>query len=186
MRIGFISDTHGNLYWTKKALDILGECDLILHMGDVLYHGPRNPLTEDYRPSELAEFLKGREDIIYVRGNCDSDVDETVTGQDISEPFRLIEAGGLKIYMTHGYLEKEEYRESDAKSLGANVLVTGHSHIKVLEEKDNLVILNPGSTTLPKDGSHSAAYYEDGVFYLVDIEKGKILKEINYKNTASQ
>ena len=60
--IGFISDTHGGLDSTLKALDVLSECELIIHLGDVLYHGPRNDLPADYNPRELAEVLKVEED----------------------------------------------------------------------------------------------------------------------------
>ncbi|NMB13886.1 MAG: phosphodiesterase, partial [Gallicola sp.] len=48
-------------------------------------------------------------------------------------------------------------------------IVTGHTHIKVLEEKEGITLLNPGSTSIPKDGSASVATYEDGVFKLVEI-----------------
>ena len=78
MKIGVISDTHGSLDNTKKALDILKDCDTIFHLGDVLYHGPRNALPEDYNPKDLAVIFKSMDNVIYTRGNCDSDVDQMV------------------------------------------------------------------------------------------------------------
>ena len=46
MKIGIISDTHGDLVQVEKALKILEDCKYIIHCGDVLYHGPRNDLPK--------------------------------------------------------------------------------------------------------------------------------------------
>ena len=98
MKIGFLSDTHGNLKWTMEALDYLSDCDKILHLGDVLAHGPRNALTEEYNPKDLAEILKSRKNISYIRGNCDADVDEMVMDKDISKSSDFLSWGDLKIF----------------------------------------------------------------------------------------
>ena len=50
MKIGVMSDTHGSLPYFEKALDLLKDCDVLFHIGDVLYHGPRNDLPEGYNP----------------------------------------------------------------------------------------------------------------------------------------
>lgn len=178
MKLGFISDTHGSLKWTKKALDFLEDCDHILHLGDVLYHGPRNPLPEEYDPKGVAALLHDREDISYIRGNCDSDVDQMITGQDLKNKNRVFQFDGLRFYCVHGYEETLEDRLERAKAFGAQVIVTGHTHIKVLEKVDGIVVLNPGSTTRPKDGSHSLASYEDGCFRLYDLETGEVLSSL--------
>ena len=47
MKIGVLSDTHGSLFYFEKALECLSDCDVLLHAGDVLYHGPRNDLPKD-------------------------------------------------------------------------------------------------------------------------------------------
>lgn len=177
MKIGFISDTHGNLAWTLKALDYLKDCDKILHLGDVLAHGPRNAITGDYNPKDLGEILSKRDNIFYIRGNCDADVDEMVLEKDISNSQNFFYWGDLKIFATHGYLESENSRYYKALELGANVIVTGHTHIKVLDKIDNITILNPGSTTLPKDGTKSICLYENGIFKLINLETGEIIKE---------
>ncbi|MFP5527303.1 metallophosphoesterase family protein [Peptococcus simiae] len=48
MKVGVLSDTHGSLYHTNRALSYMEDCDHILHLGDVLYHGPRNPVHDSY------------------------------------------------------------------------------------------------------------------------------------------
>ena len=44
MKIGVMSDTHGSLTYFEKALDVLSDCDVLIHGGDILYHGPRNDI----------------------------------------------------------------------------------------------------------------------------------------------
>ncbi|UTW70332.1 metallophosphoesterase family protein [Anaerobacillus sp. HL2] len=64
------------------------------------------------------------------------------------------------MHLVHGYEETEEERIQAAKKLGCHVVISGHTHVKVL--KDGVIVVNPGSTTIPKDGSTSLAIYENG------------------------
>ncbi|MDM8129633.1 phosphodiesterase, partial [Paraclostridium benzoelyticum] len=78
MKIGVMSDTHGSLLYFEKALDALSECDIILHAGDVLYHGPRNDLPDGYNPKGVISKINELDNILIARGNCDADVDQMV------------------------------------------------------------------------------------------------------------
>ena len=178
MALGFINDTHGGYQNTVAALELLEDCELICHLGDVLYHGPRNALPESYDPARLAELLKMRDDILYVRGNCDADVDEMVLEKDLSQKSRVVTYDGIRFFLVHGYEETEEERIQRARDLGCRVVVTGHTHVKVLEEKDGIILLNPGSTTIPKDGSSSLAIYDKGEITLWDLEKKEIIQTL--------
>lgn len=176
MKLGFISDTHGGYENTVQALNLLEGCEQICHVGDVLYHGPRNDIPETYNPKALADLLKVRNDIIYVRGNCDADVDEMVIEKDLSQKSRVVTCDHIRFYLVHGYEETEEERIERAKELGCRVVVSGHTHVKVLEEKDGVILLNPGSTTIPKDGTCSFARYANGTIELWDLDKKEIMK----------
>lgn len=178
MPLGFISDTHGGYENTVQALELLQDCERICHLGDVLYHGPRNALPETYDPGRLAELLKERDDILYVRGNCDADVDETVLAKDLSLKSRVITYDKIRFYLVHGYEETEEERIQRARELDCRVIVTGHTHVKVLEEKDGIILLNPGSTTIPKDGSSSLAIYKNGEIALWNLETKEMIKTL--------
>ncbi len=185
MKIGIISDTHGDIVQVEKALDILGDCQHIVHCGDVLYHGPRNELPENYNPKKLAELLSSKDNIVYIRGNCDSDVDEMVIKKDLKAKNRLLNFEKYKVYAVHGYEETEDNRIEKALELGANIVVSGHTHIKVLKEKDGIVVINPGSTTIPKDGSSSVCLIEDDNIKLISLENNEIIKEISIKQCSS-
>lgn len=173
MKIGVLSDTHGSYQKSKRALEALGPCDHIIHLGDVLYHGPRNPIHASYQPAQLARYLEGKK-IHFIRGNCDSDVDCMVTQQDIYHKEAFFHWGELKIYAVHGYEESLEERIQKAKEKGANTLLFGHSHKKLLEKRQGLTIVNPGSTTLPKDGSPSCALYQDGVWTFIELKETEL------------
>ncbi|WP_071027453.1 phosphodiesterase [Peptoniphilus raoultii] len=168
MKIGLISDSHGSYIQTKKALEALGKCDHIIHLGDVLYHGPRNPIFSTYEPAKLAEYLRDK-NISYIRGNCDSDVDQMVTGKNLSHKERLFDFGDLKIYAVHGYEETLDERILRAYHLGANTVCFGHTHIKTLERHGDILVVNPGSISLSKDGPNTCTLYENGEWKFIEL-----------------
>lgn len=178
MKIGMISDTHGSITAFQQAMSVMGEVDVLIHLGDVLYHGPRNDIPTGYDPKALSEALKKWRNVIYVRGNCDSEVDEMVLEQAIPIREELIELGEHKIYATHGHRESLEESIQKAENLGATLLLWGHSHIKTLERRSQLILCNPGSTTIPKDGCASFAVLDDEMIRLVDAQNGEILREL--------
>ena len=79
MKVLFFSDVHGSPESLRLLLRRAEEWkpDLFVLLGDVLYHGPRNPLRPDYAPQEAAGLLNPlRDRILAVRGNCDAEVDQ--------------------------------------------------------------------------------------------------------------
>ena len=75
------SDIHGSAKWCRKLLERYEAegADRLLLLGDLLYHGPRNDLPEEYAPKQVIEMLNGlRLDILCVRGNCEAEVDQMV------------------------------------------------------------------------------------------------------------
>ena len=81
MKYFFASDIHGSAFYTKKIIEKYREsnADKLILLGDLLYHGPRNDLPKDYCPKEVFAMLNElKDDIIAVRGNCDSEVDQMV------------------------------------------------------------------------------------------------------------
>ena len=101
MRLGIISDTHGSLYFFEKAMEILEDCDRIIHAGDVLYHGPRNDIPGGDDPKGLSARMNDMKNIYIARGNCDSPVDEMVIKHPFQNPCLLLEFNDRKIFVTH-------------------------------------------------------------------------------------
>lgn len=83
MKLMIVSDIHGSAYYCGKMLEAYKreQADKLLILGDILYHGPRNDLPKEYNPKEVLAMLNAvKEEILCVRGNCDSDVDRDGTG----------------------------------------------------------------------------------------------------------
>ncbi|MEW6064241.1 phosphodiesterase [Desulforamulus profundi] len=182
MRIGVISDTHGSLMHFEKALEVIGSCDYILHGGDVLYHGPRNPLPEGYSPKELAEKINSMNNLVFARGNCDADVDQMVIKHPLQSPYVLLQFGKLKILVTHGYTREKQAYIQMAKDFEVDIFIYGHTHVKELYKDEDLIVLNPGSTALPKDDIHSVAVIEDQFIRLINMHNGQVIQELPFDN----
>lgn len=179
MKALIISDTHGSLAEVKTIVERESPLATIIHAGDVLYHGPRNPLPKGYTPADLATFLQSLKNIVYVRGNCDADVDQMVLGLSEMPRERIVDLGSYRIYVCHGDRETATERLAAAKQGGAEIVVSGHVHISVLKREDGIVVLNPGSTTLPKDGTASYGLLDGHWLYLKAVRDGRILASID-------
>lgn len=165
------SDLHGSAYYTKKVKEIF-EAELpdrLILLGDLLYHGPRNPLPKDYAPMEVAKILNSLKDkILAVRGNCDSEVDQMVLEFPIGADYMIWYDLGVLIFTTHGHVFNSDNRPHLGRR---DILLHGHTHIPVIEDKGHYVYINPGSAALPKEGwEPSCMIYEDGVFAIRTLE----------------
>ncbi len=180
MKYMVISDIHGSLYYTKQVIDIFnkGDFDKLIILGDILYHGPRNPLTKDYNPMEVYELLNTYKDkIIAVRGNCDSEVDQMVLEFDIMQDYKVINLSSRDVFITHGHL----YDKDKMPSLNqGDVFIHGHYHIHLTENLDGIYYLNPGSISLPKGSSvNSYGIITNDYFKICDL-MSNVVHEIKF------
>lgn len=151
MRIGIVSDSHGDARVFEKMLAVPGaaEAELWLHAGDFA------PDADD-----LEAMAEKR--VVRVLGNCDFFVDgvydETV-----------VEVAGHRIFLTHGHLFNVRFDTAmlaeAARTAGADIAVYGHTHIALVEHGD-VTVLNPGSIARPRDDRR-------GSFMLVELNEGK-------------
>jgi len=163
MKLMIISDIHGSLEFLKKALVKYkaGGYDKLIIVGDILYHGPRNPLPEGHGPAEVAVLLNGMKDeIIAVRGNCDAEVDQMVLDFPMRGDYYQMNIEGQEIFISHGHLF--DNRIPDFLSKGT-IYIQGHTHIPMDKVVNGIRHINPGSIALPKSGSnHAYADYING------------------------
>jgi putative phosphoesterase len=117
MRIGLISDTHGLL--RPEALKFLRGADYIIHAGDI-------------GDPEILEHLKELAPVTAVRGNNDT----AAWARKI--PLRAnLEMGGVVIHVVHEI--------ADRRASSARIVVSGHSHKPMVEEREGVLYVNPGS-----------------------------------------
>lgn len=121
MKIGLISDTHGLL--RTEALEALAGCDHLLHAGDI-------------GKPEILDTLSQTAPLTAVRGNNDEGL---AWASALPEGVEL-SLGGLGIYLTHQAADVPTYLPDSVR-----VVVTGHSHKPLIEERDGRLWINPGS-----------------------------------------
>lgn len=185
MKIGVISDTHGNIAAFKKALAFFEGADLIIHAGDVLYHPPRLGWTEGYDIPAFAEALNNLEiPIVIAQGNCDPQVYEELIDIPAQSPYAVANIGGISIVVNHGHLLSRDQMLDLGRKYKANYFISGHTHVPDLDPYGDLVLMNPGSPAIPKllvDGkpAPSVGIITDGGASIVNIENGSVLFEIS-------
>ncbi len=177
MKMMIASDLHGSALYVKQMLEAFDreQADKLLLLGDLLYHGPRNPLPEQYDPKAVAAMLNGRkQQILCVRGNCDSEVDQMMLEFAILADYCIVAAGRRMVFATHGH----HYNENSLPVLQpGDVLLHGHTHIPVLEDRGSYILANPGSVTLPKQNSlRGYLLLEDQLLTLKDLAGNAVRK----------
>lgn len=170
MKVIIASDIHGSYEYAKKLdkLIVNENPDKIILLGDLLYHGAKNALPNEYSTIDVANTLnKYSNKTIAVRGNCDSEVDDMVTEFDIMADYKEIELDGIKFYLTHGHLmNKYEDLFKD------NFIISGHTHVYNLEGNN----LNPGSVGIPKvNKEHTCLLYENKLFKLINLDDFSVI-----------
>lgn len=177
MRLMIASDIHGSAYYCRQLMEACDRegAEKLLLLGDVLYHGPRNDLPKDYAPREVIAMLNPRkEEILCVRGNCDTEVDQMVLEFPILADYGFLYEKGRMIFITHGHVFNEKNLPMLKKG---DILLHGHTHVPVCREHEDYVYMNPGSVSIPKEGSaHSYMIYDDGVFLWENLE-GEVYQE---------
>lgn len=126
MRVLVLSDSHGDVYKLRRAIDSQPTAKLIVFLGDGEYD---------------IDSVECRVPVIKVRGNCDFGSSLPLNFTD--------EVRGKKIYCTHGFRENVKYTTenliSAAKSHGAHIALYGHTHVPVTSYDGGLYLVNPGS-----------------------------------------
>ena len=179
MKLFFISDIHGSSYYLEKVINIYEKekADYLVILGDELYHGARNPLPKEYNPKKVIEILNTyTNNIIAVRGNCDSEVDQMVLDYPISSDYSIILYNNKRLFLTHGHI----YNKNNIPNISdGDVLIYGHTHVPLTEKINNIFIINPGSITFPKENTpHCYGILENNIFKIKTLD-GQVFKEIN-------
>ena len=168
MKCLVLTDIHGSIKFLNLAMEKFNtyNCEKVLLLGDILYHGPRNDLPDGYAPKEVMNLLNSYKDkIISVRGNCDAEVDEMVLEFPLF-PTATISVAGKSINLTHGH-------HLDEVDDGSYVLY-GHTHVNKIEGK----LINIGSVSIPKDNHHTYAILTNTSLTSYDLFTDEVIMEM--------
>ena len=178
MKLMIASDLHGSAYYTRLLLTAMDreQPDRLLLLGDLLYHGPRNDLPREYAPKQVIEMLGARKSqILCVRGNCEAEVDQMVLEFPVLSEFGVVFADGLTIYMLHGH------KNLDIPVLPGDILLCGHTHVPAVRKDGEHYYVNPGSVSIPKEGScHGYMMLENRQLRHVSLEGENTLPDFTF------
>lgn len=178
MKIMIASDVHGSSYYAEKIKQTFDKegAELLVLLGDIYNPGPRNPIenVREYAPLKVADTLNSLKDrLLVIKGNCDSQVDTLISQFHFVEEGAIVE-GGKRITLTHGHV----FDKDNLPFSCGDALIYGHVHTGFIIKKGGVTVANPGSVTLPKDGTaHSYLILENGVLTLKDIHGGNVLAQ---------
>ena len=178
MKLMIASDIHGSAKWCEKMLEAWRReaPERLLLLGDLLYHGPRNDLPEDYAPKRVIAMLNDiAPHLLCVRGNCEAEVDQMVLSFPVMADYAALLLDGHTVYATHGHV----YNEDNPPPLqDGDILLCGHTHIPCCHRHEGFTCINPGSVSIPKqDTPHSYVMLEDGVMTWKDLAGGEFMRE---------
>ena len=167
MKYIIASDLHGSAKYVERLMEAWDreQADGMLLLGDVLYHGPRNDLPEGYDTKRCVQLLNPRyRSITAVRGNCDAEVDQMVLEFPLLADFMNLFVDGRRLFLTHGHGYGPHQLPLDLAF--GDVMLSGHTHVpECLRSPEGVWLLNPGSVSIPKNGSpHSFMTLEGDVF----------------------
>ena len=177
------SDIHGSAAYLEKLLEAYKQekADRMLLLGDLLYHGPRNDLPKGYAPKEVIRMLNEvKEELLCVRGNCEADVDQMVLEFPVMADYCVLQLEDTGVvFASHGHVHNPQCMPP---LKNGDILLNGHTHVpaceKIADENGNeYMYLNPGSVSIPKEGSsHSYMVYEKGTFTWKNMS-GEVYRE---------
>lgn len=182
-RIAVISDSHGYIDRFRLAMEkFFADADLIIHAGDVCYHGINNPhysIEDGYNPKALAQYINSlKVPVIIARGNGDSEVDQLVLETPVIIPYAHVFANDKRIVVNHGHLiPTDADKDKMAKTFRADIFINGHIHRPVLERRGNTVFLNPGTIspflTNEPNKRTSVALIDEKQIQIFDLDTGE-------------
>lgn len=171
------SDIHGSAFYCSKMIEAYKreKADKLLLLGDLLYHGPRNDLPEEYAPKKVIEMLNDiKDEILCVRGNCDTEVDQMVLEFPIMAEYCILYQDNRMVFATHGHnfnpMDKPMLKKGD-------ILLNGHTHVPKCEWMETFYYMNPGSVSIPKENSVHSYMIWDKEFIWKDLEGNAFYSE---------
>jgi putative phosphoesterase len=158
MKILVISDTHGDTNKAEEAIRLNKGINLIIHLGDY------------FRDAQKLSNLFPNIPMEYIYGNSDFMIDDVPAE-------KMLDVCGKRIFITHGhrYSVKWDYDKlfKKAEDQHADMLLFGHTHVPEIINKDKYYVLNPGSTSDPRDES-------DESYAIIEIANGRVAPRICY------
>lgn len=173
MKYLVVSDIHGIKKYAEKINDIIikEKVDKIILLGDLYYHG-YDLSNESMEVVNILNNLKDK--IICIRGNCDNYLDEKVSEFKFND-YIILNIRNKNFFFTHGH----KYDIYNIPS-GIDIFIFGHLHTGFIKKIDNILYINSGSISLPRNNTkNSYLIIDEKEIILYDID-GQIIDKVLY------
>ena len=141
MKVLIVSDSHGRETYLDLAIEKASPFDMLIHLGDV--EG-----SEYYLEGALScpmEIIGGNNDFF-------SDLERE----------KIVSIGKYRVLLTHGHRYQVHFGteriKEYARQNGVDIVMFGHTHVPVIEQSSNIIALNPGSISRPRQAGHRPSY----------------------------
>lgn len=165
MRVGIVSDIHGNIRGLDRALELMGEIDELFCAGDsVFQYRWSNEVVARLKELDAYVIQGNHEEVLLgpdgERARSADHIDQSLVRWLRVQPFHLeVEVDGKQVMMTHSspwppyrdYHNPDEAIWKRAADLQFDTLIVGHTHMKMAERHGTTLVINPGSTGDPRD-----------------------------------
>ncbi len=176
MKYVIASDLHGSSHYCAKIIDIFKKekADLLILLGDVYNHGPRNNLPNEYLPMSVSSQLNAMTDkLMVIKGNCDSEVDTMISDFDFLDS-AVLSVNGKNIFLTHGHV----YNKDKLPKTKFDAIIYGHFHTCFIDKQGDMVVANAGSLSLPKNNTPNSYLILEGNLLTLKTIDGATLNQI--------
>lgn len=141
MKILIVSDTHRKHEYLEAVLEQEKPLDMLIHLGDA----------------------EGCEDYIEVIAECpveviagNNDFFSNLPGE------RELRIGKYKVLLTHGHYYYVNagigHIKREAEARGIDIVMFGHTHRPIIDQDENVIVLNPGSISYPRQDGKNPSY----------------------------
>ena len=159
MKILIVSDTHRRDAALRDLIEDLKPLDMFIHLGDA--EGSESKYAEWVNPTCRMEMVRGNNDFF-----------------SMLDKEREIRIGSHPALMTHGHLYKvsqgPEQLKREALARGCDIAMFGHTHKPYLKRSEDIIVLNPGSLSFPRQGGRQPSYI---VMEITDRDEVRIRQE---------
>lgn len=177
MKLLMLSDLHGiskNLRLLEEKV-LLKDFNYIIILGDLFYSVNSN--TEDEKI--IIQFLnKYQKKLMIVRGNCDKNSDISKIPVKVDD-VTYLNVDGMDFYFTHGHI----YNYYQNSTFSNGILIYGHEHIPYIKKENDMIYINVGSISLPRDDyGKTFAIYENKTIKIYQLETMNPIFSISVKD----
>jgi hypothetical protein len=159
MKIVVVSDTHGRIEEFVDEVKNFKKVDLIIHLGDYVEDG----LNIENKTGIRTVMVKGNGDFFYPEYKEDD----------------ILEIEGKRIFLTHGHRYNVRYGIDNllykGEEVKADLILFGHTHVSTFFEESGIIVMNPGSPSMPRGLSRKKT------FGIIDISDKINIKIIELK-----